>query len=114
MHEASIALSIINIAEEHCKKAGFSKIQSIGVKIGSASGVLPSALLFAFDVAKDGSRANDASLVIEEVPLGGDCRSCKRGFTAEGPFVLECPLCGGSNFTISTGRELDLTDIEVA
>ncbi|MGD2080291.1 MAG: hydrogenase maturation nickel metallochaperone HypA [Nitrospirota bacterium] len=113
MHEASIALSILDIAEEHCRKAGFSTIQSIAVDIGSASGVLPDALAMAFDIAKTDTIARDASLIISHIPLGGRCAECCRDFTTDDAFVLECPNCGGRDFRFTCGRELEVREIEV-
>lgn len=114
MHEASIALSILGIAEEHRKRAGFEKIESIAVRVGLASGVLPYALRSAFDIVKLGTSADGASLVIEEIPLGGVCNSCGKRFDTTEPFILECPLCGGADFVINSGRELDILELEVA
>lgn len=113
MHEASIALSIISIAGEHCKRAGAGRIQSITVKVGGASGVLPYALLSAFDIVKAGTIAGEASLIIEEIPLGGVCKSCGNNFSTSKPFILECPNCGSADFLMNSGRELDVTEIEV-
>ena len=45
MHEASIAQSVLDIAGENCKKAGYSRIDSIRLRIGRASGVMTEALL---------------------------------------------------------------------
>lgn len=114
MHEASIALSILDIAEEHCRRAGYSTIQSIEVDIGSASGVLPDALALAFEIARaDTTIARSASLIINRIPIGGHCRGCGKDFTAEEAFILECPNCGSGDFSLTTGRELDIKEIEV-
>ena len=113
MHEASIALSILEIAEDHCRKAGFSAIRSVEVKVGAASGIMPEALRMAFDIAKLDTPAHEAALTIIEIPLGGTCRDCGGGFTTEEQFILACPACGGKNFKFETGRELDVSEIEV-
>ncbi len=113
MHEASIALGIIEIAEEHCRKAGYSKIQSIEVDIGSASGVLPDALAMAFDIVKLDTLAGGASLLINEIPIGGRCGGCDCDFTTHDMYILACPECGGSALEITSGRELDIKEIEV-
>jgi hydrogenase nickel incorporation protein HypA/HybF len=112
MHEASIALSILEIAEENCKKAGYGRVTSVGVKVGRASGVLPGALLLAFDVVKTGTIAAEATLLIEDIPLGGSCRACGGDFTSEERYVLSCPACGSLEFAINSGRELDIVEIE--
>lgn len=113
MHEASIALSILDIAERHCKEAGYSTVQSIVVDIGTASGVLPDSLAMAFDIVKADTTACDASLIINEIPIGGHCRGCDRDFTSDEVFILSCPNCNGKDFMLTSGRELDIKEIEV-
>lgn len=114
MHEASIALSLIEIITEKCRKDGFSRIESVNIRIGRASGVMPDALLFAFDAIKADSSAHNALLKIEEVPVSGRCNDCGRDFAVEEEYALSCPLCGGGSFNIISGRELDIIDMEVS
>jgi hydrogenase nickel incorporation protein HypA/HybF len=45
MHEVSIAQGLLEIAVDNCKKQGYQKIDSIKVKIGKASGIVPDSLL---------------------------------------------------------------------
>jgi hydrogenase nickel incorporation protein HypA/HybF len=113
MHEASIALSVIEIAETHCRNAGYKSIKNIGLRIGNGSGVLPDALLMAFDIVKLETLAQGAGLTIENIPLGGLCRSCSSRFTTGDQFILACPKCQGRDFNLDRGRELDITEIEV-
>jgi hydrogenase nickel incorporation protein HypA/HybF len=112
MHEASIALSILEIAEEQCRRAGCGRVRSIVVNVGAASGVLADALTTAFDIIKLDTIAGDARLQINEIPLGGDCHECSRSFSTDEPFILECPHCNGKDFRMDKGRELDITEIE--
>ena len=114
MHEASIALSLLEIASRECSKSGHKRIDSISVRVGKASGVMPDALLFAFDAMKEGSAARDAVLQVEEVPVSGRCRDCSSEFTVAEQYVLSCPICGGRSFSITAGREMDITEMEVS
>ncbi len=113
MHEVSIALSLLDIAEQHCKKEGYKGIESIAVKIGKASGVMPEALLFAFDAVKHGTLAENAHLKIEEIPVSGYCNNCKNSFSVDETFVLFCPKCGDTAFRLESGRELDIIELDV-
>jgi len=113
MHEASIALGIIDIADKECHQAGCTRILSIEVDIGSASGVLTEALYSAFDIVKLDTLAAEAKLIINEIPLGGTCRDCGKPFTTTEPFILACPNCGGKDFRFETGRELNVKELEV-
>ena len=113
MHEASLALSILDVVQEKCKEIGSPSLVSIRIRIGKAAGVLPDALQFAFEGAKEGTIAKQAKLIIEVVPIGGICADCKKPFTIDDlPYVLACPACGSSSFEITGGREMDIIDME--
>lgn len=114
MHEVSIALNLIEIAVDQCIKNGYSRIESINLKIGRASGIMSDALIFAFEAIKGDSAAAAAILNIEEIPVAGHCDGCRNAFTAEEEYVLCCPACGGTSFKITAGRELDIIDMEVS
>lgn len=114
MHEASIAQSVLDIAGENCKKAGYGRIDSIRLRIGRASGVMTDALLFAFDAIKIDTIAAGATVIIDEIPVGGFCNSCGKDFLTEEAYILCCPECGGLSFKVNTGRELEILDMEVS
>lgn len=113
MHEVSIAQGMLDIAIDNCKKQGYGSIESIKVKIGRASGVVPDSLHFAFEALKPGTIAEKAVLTIIEVPVSGFCKGCGKHFTVEEKYVLECPLCGDPSFQVETGRELNIDEMEV-
>ena len=114
MHEASIALSIIDIVQAKCMEEGCSTVDSIRLRIGRAAGILPEALVFAFDASKDTTVAKNAKLVIETVPVGGTCRDCRKEFEApeNARYVLSCPYCGSTSYEITRGREMEILDME--
>jgi len=113
MHEASIALSVLNTLTEECRQRGFSAIESVRIRIGKASGVLPDALSFAFDIAKADTIAKEATLHIDLISLGGRCHACGANFEVEDRFVIACPHCQDSDFTIDQGFEMNIVDMEV-
>lgn len=113
MHEVSIADSLLALAVRECREKGFNTIHNITVRIGKASGVMPEALLFAFEAMKRDTIAHEALLTIEEVPVSGHCHSCNSDFVVEEKFVLSCPHCEGSSFMVTSGRELQITEMEV-
>jgi hydrogenase nickel insertion protein HypA len=114
MHEASIALSNNDIVQAKCMEQGCTSVDSIRLRIGSAAGILPEALVFAFDASKDTTVAKNAKLVIETVPLGGTCQECKKEFEApeNAKYVLSCPHCGSTSYEITKGREMEILDME--
>ncbi len=114
MHEASIILNVLDIARQNCEKEGYSRIDSVSLRIGRAAGVMPDALYFAFEAFKGDTLASEATLKIEEVPVGGTCKKCGGDFTAEEKYLFSCPLCGSENIEIKSGRELDIVELEVS
>jgi hydrogenase nickel incorporation protein HypA/HybF len=114
MHEASIALSILDVVQSKCREEGGHSVDSIRVRIGKAAGVLPDSLIFAFDAAKDNTVAKNAQLIVEAVPVGGVCNECKKEFSVDDvQYVFACPLCGSKSFEITSGREMDIVDMEI-
>ncbi|MBI5967331.1 MAG: hydrogenase maturation nickel metallochaperone HypA [Deltaproteobacteria bacterium] len=113
MHEVSIALSLLNIVVKKCQEEGFHSIESVKVRIGKASGILPEAFAFALEVAKKDTIARDAKFIIDIVPLGGFCSGCARQFEIDEAYILECPLCGSNSFQIQKGYEMEVVEMEV-
>lgn len=114
MHEASIATELLNIAVRECLSNGYSKIDSIRVTIGRATGVMTDALLFAFNVLKEGTPAEKANLIIEEIPIRGLCNDCERVFESKENYIIfECPNCGSFSIELISGKELNIAEMEV-
>ena len=113
MHEASIALNVIEIITEQCRQQGYSAIESVRLEIGTASGLLPDSLRFAFDIIKKGTIANDAELILDINLVGGHCQDCKTKFESKERLVFACPACGSSSIRINKGHEMKIVDMEV-
>ncbi len=114
MHEASIATELLNIAVQECAKNGYNKIESIKVIVGRATGIMTDALLFAFNVLKEGTPAEKANLIIEEIPVRGVCKECGKEFESnENYLIFECPYCGSLSIKLISGKELNITEMEV-
>jgi hydrogenase nickel incorporation protein HypA/HybF len=113
MHEVTIVQGLLDIVSENCKKGGYKAVESIKVKIGRASGIMPDAFIFAFESMKAGSVAEKATLTIDEVPITGFCDVCDENFTVEDTYVISCPKCGSLSFRLETGRELNIDEMEV-
>jgi len=115
MHESTLAINIVEIAQEQCRERGCTSVDSVTVRIGKASGVLPESLEFAFNALKEHTIASNAKLIFELVPVGGTCQSCKKAFEARDvPYVLSCPHCGSTSFEINKGREMEVVSLEIS
>jgi len=117
MHELSIAQNIVDIAIKECKKVGGKKINCITLKLGKAAGVNIKCLLFAFNVVKEGSIAENAVLNYEEVDIEGTCMKCKKFFKLKDwcmdYYIICCPLCGSLEINLCKGKELEIYEIDV-
>ncbi|HYA32279.1 MAG TPA: hydrogenase maturation nickel metallochaperone HypA [Thermodesulfovibrionales bacterium] len=113
MHEASIVLSLLDTLGDKCRQEGYRSIESVRLKIGMASGIMPEAIVFAFEAAKHDTIAGKAELFSDMVPVGGSCSGCGKDFEVDEQYVLSCPLCGSLSFRINKGYELDIVEMEV-
>ncbi len=113
MHEVSLALGLLEIIEEKCRAEGYRRVDSVRVRVGKASGVLPEAFALAFEAVKPDTLAGGAKFIIDTVPLGGLCGHCGNRFTTAEPFLAECPLCSSTSFKINQGYELELVELDV-
>lgn len=114
MHESSIAHSILEIVEEQCAEKGCSVVDALTVRLGKATGVMPESLQFAFEALKEPTRAKNAKMTIEIVPVGGHCAACDKDFDVpDVQYIFACPLCGSASFDITRGREMEISDMEL-
>ena len=113
MHELSIALSILELAEEESQRRGAVEVTAIHVRVGPLSGVVASALQGAYELAREGSLLSRARLVIEETPLVIYCSSCAADGPAVSPQRLCCLRCGALAPQVVSGSELEMAALEI-
>jgi hydrogenase nickel incorporation protein HypA/HybF len=112
MHELSLMEAVRDQALEQASRHGGGRIVAINLRIGSLAGVEPEALRFAFAVVMAGTVAEEAQLVIEEVPAVCFCGPCAQPFPAP-QGNCECPRCGAISLELLQGWELELRSLEV-
>ena len=66
MHELSIAMNIIEIAEEELSRHNGERVRAVHLRLGSLCGVATEALQFSFGLACQGTSAEGSRLVIED------------------------------------------------
>jgi hydrogenase nickel incorporation protein HypA/HybF len=113
VHEFSIALNIIEIAEQEAKKAGASEVTSVEIEVGQLSGVIIEALEFAFESAIKDTILRNASIHLITIPGKARCNHCGQISEAENLFD-PCKNCGEFNVSIIAGRELAVKSITVS
>ena len=102
MHELSLAQAIAETTARHAKDRPVAEVR---VRIGHLRQVVPDALTFAWTLVADGTAAQEAELIIEEIPAAGVCRGC--GTQSEwDAFPLACRACGSIDVELVRGEEL--------
>jgi hydrogenase nickel incorporation protein HypA/HybF len=112
MHEVSIAQGLLKILQDEAEKHGATRVITVHVRIGELSNLVADALLFAFEAIIAGTVAEGAKLEIEIVPAMGHCGKCNMDFSVEG-MMFFCPQCNGIATEIISGKEMEVSEIEV-
>ena len=68
MHELSIAMSILDIAEEEAERHANARVEAIHLRVGKMSGIVKEALLSAYELAAEQTPFAQSRLVFEDVP----------------------------------------------
>jgi hydrogenase nickel incorporation protein HypA/HybF len=109
MHELSIAMSIVEMAEEYTT----AKITAVHLKLGPLSGVVKIALENAFSLAREGTILETANLIIEQMPIVAHCPKCAADRTLPSMQSFLCPVCETPLSEIIHGRELEVVALEI-
>ena len=113
MHELSIAQSILDIVREYVPEPRSAEVQSIKIRLGGMSGVVPESLDFCFSAITSDTSLKQVKLNIERVETQLHCAECGETSTINGPIFL-CPGCGSHNVRLISGTELQVVEIELS
>ena len=113
MHELSIAMSIIEMAEEEAADHGDARITAVHLKLGALSGVVKAALISAYEMAREATPLQAAPLVIEEVPIVVYCPKCDAPRALDSVQWFVCPECQNPVSEVIHGRELQVFALEI-
>jgi hydrogenase nickel incorporation protein HypA/HybF len=113
MHELSIAMSIVEMAEEETERRGGSRVNAVHLKLGALAGVVKEALLSSYALASEGTDLQGSRLVIEEIPLVVYCPKCLAPRTLDSVQWFVCPECKSPVSDVIHGRELQVFALEI-
>ncbi len=112
MHELSIALGIVKIAEKEVKKAKVNAVTKIELQIGTLSGIDLESLNFVWDSAVKDTVLENAIKEIEMIKAKGKCVDCDTEFDMK--YIYDsCPNCNSNFKGILSGKELKVKALEV-
>ena len=112
MHELSIAMSIVDLAEEYAAKEKAQRVLEMEIEVGELSGVVTEALDFAMEEAVAGTLCEKARWKIISIPGEVRCRACGHVFPSDSLFS-DCPRCGQPGVDLVRGDEMRLRSILV-
>jgi hydrogenase nickel incorporation protein HypA/HybF len=113
MHELSIAAALVQQALQVSRRHDDAAVSAVRVRVGELAGVVPDALRFSFDLARAGTAADAALLLVEDVPARARCAPCDTTFAVGSPPALWCPRCETPTSGVVSGRELEITAVEL-
>lgn len=112
MHELSIALGIVKIAEKEIAKSGNKQIEAIELEIGTLAGIEFEALDFVWPMAVKDTVLEYAEKKIQIIQAQGKCIDCDNIYQVENIYD-PCPKCGSFFKALLQGKELRVKSLEI-
>jgi hydrogenase nickel incorporation protein HypA/HybF len=112
MHELSIALGIVEAAQEEADRLQ-ARVSAVHLRVGALSGVVPEALLSSYEMACADTPLAGSRLVIEKVPVVVYCPTCEAPRELNSIQLFCCSECGTPTGDVRQGKELDLVALEI-
>jgi len=113
MHELSIALGIVKIAENETAKAKATKVDLIELEIGTLAGIEFDSLDFVWPAAVKDTVLEKAEKKINIIEGKAKCMDCDAVFTIE-KIYDPCPVCSSFIKGVIQGKELRVKALEVS
>ena len=112
MHELSIAMSIVDTAQEEAERRGV-RVSAVHLRLGALAGVVKDALLFSYDMASQDTPLQGSRLIVEDLPVVVFCPHCQARRSLSSVQSFACPVCGAPTGDILQGKELEVFALEV-
>src|ERR1700722_6317289 len=106
VHELSIALSLLEVAEEEIEKqGGGSRVEAVYLRLGPLSGIVKESLISAYELACERTAFEGSRLGIEEVPIVIFCSKGNGERAVHSVQDICCVECNTPSAEIVHGRE---------
>ena len=112
MHELSVALGIVKIAEDETAKARAKSVELIELEIGTLAGIEFESLDFVWPAAVKNTVLEHAKRQIHRIQAKGICIDCDTIFEMDHLYDA-CPRCRSNLKGILQGKELRVKALEV-
>jgi len=112
MHELSIAQALVEQIEQVVVAEGATRATKVMIAVGALSGADPEALRAAFPLVAEGTAAEGAELIVEQVAARVHCSACG-GESVVDAWSLGCAVCASREVELVSGRELHIQSVEL-
>jgi len=112
MHELAICQSLVDRVEDIALERNAESVALIVIAVGPLSGVEASLLKNAYPMASVGTVAENAELVIQNLPIRVRCTQCGSESEAK-PNKLTCKQCDDWRTEMISGDEMMLMSVEL-
>jgi hydrogenase nickel incorporation protein HypA/HybF len=112
MHELSIAMSIVDMAQEEAERRNVH-VDAVHLELGALAGVVKEALLFSYEIVCDGTLLEGSRLLVKDIPIEVFCPNCNLPKALASMQWFRCPDCGAATSEILHGKELMITALEL-
>ncbi|MDP1622818.1 MAG: hydrogenase maturation nickel metallochaperone HypA [Bacteroidales bacterium] len=110
MHELSLAMEVIELAQREAEKNGVSTIGEIRIEVGYLSGVEADAFKFALELLVKDTILEHAVIDLIRTPGEGRCSVCNMKFEMMN-ILDQCPGCRNFPTEITGGKEFRVLDL---
>lgn len=110
MHELSIVLSILEIAEDKVREHRAQRVESIELEIGQLAGIEWEAMDFAWEVAVRNTVLENSARAICKVEGKAKCLECGSEFPCPTLYTA-CTSCGSIFSNLLHGKELRVSSM---
>jgi hydrogenase nickel incorporation protein HypA/HybF len=112
MHEFSLAIEVINLAQREAERNSAESIQEITIEVGDLSGVEADAFESALELLVKESILEKATVNIVRTPGKGKCYTCDSEFEMKFRMAT-CPKCQCFPSEIRGGEEFRVVSLVV-
>jgi hydrogenase nickel incorporation protein HypA/HybF len=104
MHELSLAMEVIELAQREAERNGVAQILEILIEVGDLSGVEGETFQSALEMVVKDTILEGAMVKINRVPGKGKCNTCQQEFIMKNRLDI-CPGCQSFPSEINGGEE---------
>ena len=112
MHELWLCKSILEILTQKALEKKCTRVKQIVLEIGQLAAIDKAALIFSFNIATEGTLAENARLQIIDIPAEAFCESCQKTGPVQ-QYYDACQSCGAHALNITQGEELRVQSMVV-